>query len=217
MSDNPINPQATVPEHIGAPALPEERKNLLHFPGLTSSLKPGLLDEIHISYSARQNYALAAEAIFVHALNRTVWSYRAVYPAVDMFLTKIRDLAMESLATEPGVVNATNLVFYSDDGAMREFLFTLQAQFFSQFGELNQNWVEFIDNIAASLTGGQITGVEIDPSLVRIPEDLTNRMFTRENMKKILLANNWLIMLVLISLWARTYTYDELRAVNRRK
>lgn len=198
------------------PVTPEEKKNVLHTPGLTSLLKPETPKSMQIALSAKQNFALAAEQIFVHALNRTVWVYRERLPAVDLMLSQIRNVAMESLGTQQGISYVTEMVFYTPEAAMREFLFTLQVQFFSQFGEFQSHWTEMIGHIAESLTCAVPDSVS-DKKLSLIPEELTDRMFTAENMKDLLLANNWLIMFIFIALWGRTYTYDELRAFSRRQ
>lgn len=200
-----------------AAILPEEKKNVLHTPGMTSLLKPEMPQGMQVAFSVKQNFALAAEQIFIHALNRTVWVYRERLQAVDMMLSKIRNVAMESLATQPGINYVTDMVFYTEESAaLREFLFTLQTQFFSQFGEFQTHWTDLIGHIAESLTC-HVAGNEEIKKLALVPADLTDRMFEPVHMKNLLLANNWLIMFIFIALWGRVYTYDELRAINRRQ
>lgn len=193
----------------------EERKNPLLNAGLSSTLKPQTTNSVRLALSNRQNYAMAAEEIFCHALNRTVWVYREHYQAVDIFLGKIRNTAMESVATETGLAKISDMVFTDNEGALREFLFTLRVQFFSQFAEFNEPWKKLIEDIAQSLTNeSSIDGAKAELNMV--PEDLRVRTFTTEYMRDILLANSWLVMFILIALWGRTFTYDELRANYRR-
>lgn len=199
---------------VATPLAPEERKNTLLHPSLTQALRPQTPDNLHIALSVKQNFSLAAEQIFVHALNRTVWIYRNQYDAVDVMISEIRNTAMESLATERGLSTVSNTVFGNE--AMREFLFTLQVQFFSQFGEFQEHWQEMIGNIAASLSGEVIAAPNVDPARSLVPDELGARRYSAVEMQGWLLANNWLIMYLLVSLWGRTYTYDELRAINRR-
>jgi hypothetical protein len=186
------------------------------YAGVSSDLQPNTSQSMKIALSNRQNYALAAEEIFCQALARTVWVYRSHYEAVDVFLGKIRNVGMESVATEAGLAQIADMVFKDDNGALREFLFTLKAQFFSQFSEFNDPWVAMIADIAKSLTNDTDTldGDGVDLSLV--PEDLRIRTFTAEYMAKILLANSWLVMFLFVALWGRTLTYEELRAKYRR-
>jgi hypothetical protein len=206
MSTPPITASAT-------PITPEEKKDVLRSPGLTSMLRPEAPKALNISPTLKQNFALAAEHIFVHALNRTVWIYRDSYQAVDLILSTIRNTAMESIATQPGIDQITKLVF--GDEVVREFMFTLQAQFFSQFAEFHQHWRDMIGDIATALTGSP-AGIEIDEQLNLVPEEISGRMFTQKHMQSLLLANNWLIMYILVALWGRTYSHDELRAIQRR-
>jgi hypothetical protein len=191
----------------------EEKKNAPQITaGIAASLKPQMPESIRVALSVKQNFALAAEEIFVHALSRTVWNYRDKYMAVEIIMAEIRNTAMESVATEAGVARISDLVFRNE--VMREFLFTLQVQFFSQFGEFHQNWVEMINYIATALTNGVI-GHEVDPKLNLVPEDIRMRTYDAKHMSNLLLANTWLIMFLLIALWGRTHTYEELRALRR--
>jgi hypothetical protein len=176
----------------------------------------------------RQNYAMAAEQMFVHALNRTVWQYRDHYQAVEIMVDQIRNTALESMATTVGLAQVSDIVFKNE--AMREFLFTIQMQFFSQFSEFNEQWTAMITNLATSLSGAPLMPTidgskNLAPSLVDAapeenkdltPDVLTMRRFSAEEMTDWLLSNNWLIMFIFVSLWGRIYTYDELRAINSR-
>lgn len=193
----------------------DEKKNPLLNAGLSSTLKPQTSNSVRLALSNRQNYAMAAEEIFCHALNRTVWVYREHYQAIDIFLGRIRNTAMESVATETGLAKISEMVFTENEGAMREFLFTLRVQFFSQFAEFNDPWKQLLEDIAKSLTNEtSIEGANIELNLV--PEDLRVRTYTTSYMYEVLLANSWLVMFILIALWGRTFTYDELRANYRR-
>lgn len=193
----------------------EALKNPLIHATVSSTLQPHTLNAVKIALSNRQNYAMAAEEIFCHALNRTIWIYRESYQAVDIFIRTIRNTAMESLATETGIAKVSNMVFSDYDGALREFLFTLRVQFYSQFAEFNNPWQEMILDIAKSLTADAMPE-GIDPKMNLMPEDLRIRTYTTEYMRDLLLANSWLVMFILIALWGRTFTYDELRANHRR-
>lgn len=211
----------------GVPLQPEEKKNVLLHPSLTSALRPETPANLNAALSLKQNYAMAAEQLFVHALNRTVWQYRNHYDAVQIMIDEIRNTAMESMATQAGLAMVSNIVFRN--ASMREFLFTLQVQFFSQFSEFNDHWADMIGNIATSLSGSVIAPY-VDPAKNLMPDsfetadegrdltpdELVMRRFSAEEMKSWLLSNNWLIMFIFVSLWGRTYTYDELRAINRR-
>jgi hypothetical protein len=170
-------------------------------------------DTIQVALSEKQNYALATEEIFCHALNRTVWVYRENYGAIDVMLSEIRNTALESIATQAGIERITSMVF--GNGAMREFLFTLQAQFYSQFAEFNEYWVDLINGTAASLTNTPL-GVAVKTELSLVPEDLKLRTYGVDHMRELLLANTWFIMFIFIALWGRTFTYEELRANYRR-
>lgn len=192
----------------------EEKKNAIVLSASAmASLKPQTPDNLKIALSAKQTFSLAAEEIFVHALNRTVWSYRDTYDGVEVIIANIKNTAMESIATEQGIGRISDMVF--GEPVVREFLFTLQVQFFSQFAEFHTHWVEMIRHIAVALTNSGISeGGKAELSL--IPSDLSSRMYDAEHMKDLLLSNNWLIMFILTALWGRIYTYEELRANQRR-
>lgn len=193
--------------------LTDERKNPLIHASVSSTLKPQTLQSVKIALSTKQNFAMAAEELFCHALNRTVWVYRKDYLAVDAFLEEIRNTAMESIATEQGIARITELVF--GQGALREFLFTLRVQFYSQFSEFNTLWAELIENIALSLTNEPLSE-EAKPEMSLVPEDLRIRTHSTQHMRDLMLANSWLVMFILTALWGRTFTYEELRANYRR-
>lgn len=200
------------PQH-GTLSAAEERQNATMLPNLTGSLKPEAPKTLQMALSQKQNFAMVAEQMFVHALNRTVWGYRHNYIVVDQLLSSIRNVALESIATPDGIGHITRMVF--EDAAMREFIFTAQVQFWSQFSEFHQHWTDLVGNLAATLTN-TVTDQEVDEALVLIPKEITERQFKVKEMKDLLLANNWLIVFILIALWGRTYTYDELRALGRR-
>jgi hypothetical protein len=191
----------------------EEKKAAILLSGVMASLKPELPGSMSLALSNRQNYAVAAEEIFCHALNRVIWIYRNDYTAVEIIAHNVKNAAMESFATEAGVAHISDLVF--GESVVREFIFTLQTQFFSQFAEFNDHWEEMIGNIAIGLTNGFVNS-RVKKELSLVPEELSSRMYETEYMKDLLLANTWLTMFILIALWGRIYTYDELRAIQRR-
>jgi hypothetical protein len=164
-----------------------------------------------IALSNKQNFALAAEEIFNHALRRTIWNYRSDYIALDEILKEVKNTAMESVATVRGIERISNMVFGPHGSALREFLFALRVQFSSQFGEFYTAWSDLIGDIASSLTSGY-TSSDADPDLSLVPEEISDRTYTPADMKKLLLSNTWLIMFLLIILWGRTLNYDELRS-----
>lgn len=192
----------------------EEKKNAIVLSaGAMASLRPQLPESIGIALSNKQNYALAAEEIFVHALNRTVWAYRDSYDGVQIIIDNIKNTAMEAVATEPGLARISDMVF--GESVVREFLFTLQVQFFSQFAEFNTHWTELLENLALALTNGFISA-DAKPELCMVPEEIRLRMYDADRMKDLLAANTWLVMFLFTSLWGRIFTYDELRANQRR-
>lgn len=193
--------------------LSEEKKSAILLSGVMASLKPELPSSMSLALSNKQNYAIGAEEIFCHALNRTIWLYRNDYAAVELIADNIKNTAMEAVATEAGVGRISDMVF--GESVVREFIFTLQTQFFSQFAEFNDHWEEMVGNIAVGLTSGFI-GKSVKKELSLVPEELSLRMYDATYMKDLLLANTWLTMFVLIALWGRIYTYDELRAIQRR-
>lgn len=191
----------------------EEKKAAILLSGVMASLKPELPSSLSLALSNKQNYAIAAEEIFCHALNRTIWIYRNDYDAIEVIASNIKNTAMESVATEAGVGRISDLVF--GESVVREFIFTLQTQFFSQFAEFNDHWEEMVGNIAIGLTSGFISN-SVKKELSLIPEELSLRMYDAGHMRDLLLANTWLTMFILIALWGRIYTYDELRSIQRR-
>lgn len=191
----------------------EEKKAAILLSGVMASLKPELPSSLSLALSNKQNYAIAAEEIFCHALNRTIWIYRNDYDAIEVIASNIKNTAMESVATEAGVGRISDLVF--GESVVREFIFTLQTQFFSQFAEFNDHWEEMVGNIAIGLTSGFISN-NVKKELSLIPEELSLRMYDANYMRDLLLANTWLTMFILIALWGRIYTYDELRSIQRR-
>lgn len=186
----------------------EEKKLLLHV-GVSAGLVPTLPNGVRIALSEKQNFALGAEEIFCHALNRTVWQYREDYAAVELFFSVIRNTAMESVATEKGIERIAEVVF--GNSAMREFIATLRIQFYSQFAEFHTHWEDLIAKIAIGLTAGEMSS-NAKPELSLVPEDVRIRTFDAEQMKDILLANSWLIMFLLTALWGRSFSYAELRS-----
>jgi hypothetical protein len=191
----------------------EEKKAAILLSGVMASLKPELPSSLSLALSNKQNYAIAAEEIFCHALNRTIWIYRNDYDAIEVIAHNVKNTAMESVATEAGVGRISDLVF--GEPVVREFIFTLQTQFFSQFAEFNDHWEEMVGNIAIGLTSGFISN-NVKKELSLIPEELSLRMYDANYMRDLLLANTWLTMFILIALWGRIYTYDELRSIQRR-
>ena len=191
----------------------EEKKAAILLSGVMASLKPELPSSLSLALSNKQNYAIAAEEIFCHALNRTIWIYRNDYDAIEVIASNIKNTAMESVATEAGIGRISDLVF--GESVVREFIFTLQTQFFSQFAEFNDHWEEMVGNIAIGLTSGFISN-NVKKELSLIPEELSLRMYDADHMRDLLLANTWLTMFILIALWGRIYTYDELRSIQRR-
>ncbi len=191
----------------------EEKKAAILLSGVMASLKPELPSSLSLALSNKQNYAIAAEEIFCHALNRTIWIYRNDYDAIEVIAHNVKNTAMESVATEAGVGRISDLVF--GESVVREFIFTLQTQFFSQFAEFNDHWEEMVGNIAIGLTSGFISN-NVKKELSLIPEELSLRMYDANYMRDLLLANTWLSMFILIALWGRIYTYDELRSIQRR-
>ena len=191
----------------------EEKKAAILLSGVMASLKPELPSSMSLALSNKQNYAIAAEEIFCHALNRTIWIYRNDYDAIEVIASNIKNTAMESVATEAGIGRISDLVF--GESVVREFIFTLQTQFFSQFAEFNDHWEEMVGNIAIGLTSGFISN-NVKKELSLIPEELSLRMYDADHMRDLLLANTWLTMFILIALWGRIYTYDELRSIQRR-
>jgi hypothetical protein len=193
--------------------LSEEKKSAILLSGVMSSLKPELPSSMSLSLSNKQNYAIAAEEIFCHALNRTIWVYRNDYAAIELIALNIRNTAMESVATEAGISRISDLVL--SESVVREFVLTLQTQFFSQFAEFNDHWEELVGNIATGLTNGPVSA-RVKKEMSLMPEEISSRTYSTEYMKDLLLANNWLTMFILIALWGRIFTYEELRAIQRR-
>lgn len=191
----------------------EEKKAALLSSGVMVSLQPSIPETLKVALSTKQNFALATEELFCHALKRTVWAYRNDYEAIEVIMNEVKNTAIEAIATDQGIERITGLVF--GNSVLREFVFMLQAQFFSQFSEFHSHWSEMIGNIAGSLTNDcRIT--DGNPKFSLIPEEIISRLYGTDHMKDLLLANNWLIMFIFIVLWGRTTTYEELRAIQRR-
>lgn len=186
-----------------------EEKKLILQTNVAASLVPKMPSNIRIALSDKQNFALAAEEMFNHALNRTIWNYREDYAAVEAFIAVIRNTAMESVATNTGITRIADLVF--GNSAMREFIFTLRLQFYSQFAEFHTVWEDLLGKIAIALTGSEIS-TTADLSLSLVPEDMRIRTYEPTEMKNILLANSWLVIFILIALWGRTFSHAELRS-----
>ena len=180
---------------------------------LTEVLKPRSAAPFQIQLSLKQNFALIAEQIFVNALERTVWGYRHNYDAVELISSMVANQAMEALATDIGISTLSDRVF--GDAAIREFLFTLQVQFFSQIAEFNTTWTDLLDNIALSLCSAFPTSNAREDHCL-IPQELRERTYSRERMYNLLLANNWLVIFILMSLWGRTMLKSELVIAARR-
>lgn len=89
----------------------EEKKAAILLSGVMASLKPELPSSMSLALSNKQNYAIAAEEIFCHALNRTIWIYRNDYDAIEVIASNIKNTAMESVATEAGIGRISDLVF----------------------------------------------------------------------------------------------------------
>lgn len=200
--------------------IPEDKKAAINSAvraGISSTLLPSMPDSIKVALSNKQNFAMSAEIIFSHALNRTIWNYRDKYEAVDILMDLIRNTATESMATQEGISHISNLVFGKEAtcAVMREFLFTLQVQFFSQFAEFDSYWVDLLEKISYAITNNP-TVAGTDTKLSLVPEELQVRTHSPEHMKALLLANTWLVMFILTSLWGRPLTYEELRANYRR-
>lgn len=190
----------------------EEKKALVVPLSVMTTLMPKLPNVVRISLTDKQNFALCAEEIFCHALNRTVWDYRDNYDILEAIFKQIKNTAVESIATDAGLSRISDIVF--GDSVVREFISTLRTQFYSQFSEFHAYWNELLLTIAYSITSNEISK-DANMSFSLVPEDLQIRTYDADHMRNLFLANSWLVIFILVVLWGRIYSYAELKSIAK--
>ncbi len=190
----------------------ELSESQVYSPLVTAALYPQPLQNVQLSISEKQNFAMVAEEIFSKAIDNTMWDYRKDYTPVYLILNEIKNTAMESIATEAGVTRLADLVFRNE--VTRSIVFLIQMRFICQFSEFDAFWTDLITTTAMALTHNvSPTGIPIGVSLV--PDEIRERMYDMEKMRDLMLSNTWLVTVIFIILWGRIHSYDELRAKQR--
>lgn len=190
----------------------EVKENQVYSATVTAALYPQALANVQLAISAKQNFAMVAEEIFSKALDHAMWDYRSEYSPIYNILNEIKNTAMESIATEGGIMRLSDLVFRND--VTRELIFLIQTRFLCQLSEFSNFWIDLITTIAMSLTHTTTTPIDI-AGLTLIPDEIRERMYDMPRMRDLMLSNTWLIIVIFIILWGRIHSYDELRAKQR--
>lgn len=158
-----------------------------------------------------QNLFLVTEKIFSKAFNQVVWAYRNEYSTIYPLLKGLSNSAIESIATPVGISTVSDLVF--NQLALREFIFRVQSTFKVQAALNDALENKLITQLANSIV--QLpSNTEVDGKRL-VPDDITDRLFSREAFKQILNENSWLVVVILIVLWGVIYTPHELLYLAR--
>lgn len=176
---------------------------------MSSKFKPPVVNVLPVpslSYpgapavTGKQNFALQAEYFLVKALDRAAWTYRDEYQQLTAVMNSIqKEIATEGLATAEGISELAKFVF--EDAFVREFIQTVNLNFFTMFSEWHNPWREFISNIALGLTMAPVVKHETQLGPCDIPADLQTRKYSHEYMFNWLLANNWAVIVIMLKMW----------------
>lgn len=158
----------------------------------------------------KQKTLYAFRNVFDTAFELTVIAYIDKLPVLGNVISTIRESAVTSIMTPDGLTYAADLVF--GDTINREFVMTLQANFYSLMGEYHQTYVEFIEGIAYGLTcdtwGSDLPDIG---TYNLIPVEFSEHIFDQKTVSNYLRVNKWLLIYVLLILWARVPTEKEIR------
>lgn len=164
---------------------------------------------INVRYTEQQNYTLAACDLFNRAFDSTLWENRASYQAYYELLSEMKNTAIEAIPTVEGIERLYALVF--QNAVMREFVQALQVKFCMMQGDFNTKWVDLIATTAMGLTHATMVSSVEGSKNILIPEEIVERTHNFEYVKNFMLSNTWFTMTVLIILWGKLYTYEELK------
>ena len=153
-----------------------------------------------ITFTQRQEWMRAAQAIFKDSLARTLLTYRDTAEAVvPMYLTFIQNNTIEGITTISGLKALRDMVHC--DATMREFMRLLQANFFTSWADDEDAWQCLVTSMATGLCLDTPGAEDISEDIPIIPEEIIERTMNVAEMKPLLLTNKWLVMSVMIFLW----------------
>lgn len=108
------------------------------------------------------------------------------------------------LVTPDGLTHAREMVFAYD--IRRDFLFTLSFTFVSRLGMGSEYYQGMVKNLTDGI-GVTSAGAELDA----MPTEISERLTPAKEIGEVLMANRWLVMLLLIQLFI-TLPPEHLRA-----
>lgn len=161
----------------------------------------------------KQRTLQAFRNIFDTAFELTVNSYIELLPVVVLAAREIRELRTESLMTPDGLDAAGGIVF--EDVNIREFMATLQVNFYSLCGEYHSQYLELADAFAWGLTTNHFSQDTEASNYELVPKEIVDRVYSKTDAVKYLLVNKWLMVFVMFKYWARLPTEQEIQAAMR--
>lgn len=177
--------------------------NNFHFLLKDELTRSGLLLTDH------QNLMAVAEILFQQSFNKTLWGYRDDIGTIYPLLKDICDTGTEAIATSAGISRLTDLVY--KEVILREFVSRLNITFKLSLTNIGDIHTSIIHDIATILT----CDTRAEPNQRLTPDDITSRTHSFEVFSKILNNNHTLVTVILMVLWARLYSIEELRLLER--
>lgn len=190
----------------------ETESGIIRNPLVFEPLSRNVFENASLSLTADQNFIMVAERMLVKAYNDTMWDYRDGYEIAVAVIEEIKDTALESIATEPGIARLSDIAFKND--VARELVLNIQTRFIIAFSEYNDKWKGVLRLVTKTLTHIPI-GVPIDKNKYLVPDDIVDRIYNEETLFSIFQNNTWLVIMLFIKLWVRTKTFDELRLKHK--
>lgn len=186
-------------------------------------LLPGALSELcvdnfastGIRYTEQQNYTIAAQNLFSKVFDSVMWENRSEYIAYHELMKEVKNTAIESIATVDGIDRLYQLAF--GNATLRDTLQTLQVRFCTLQCDFNTKWENLIASIALSVTQSSLVAGLAESDKVMLPEEIIARQHDFAFLKGFMLTNTWFTILVLVILWGKLYTYEELRVKYNEK
>lgn len=151
----------------------------------------------------------AIEIAFRDAYDHTL-SHFPDTPRRDTILKFVSGITMQYAMylafTSDGLVKMIKSVFGND--TVRDFTLRLTGAFFARLGVSERDASNLHEVLASAMCVFPATRVDVDKDIIAIPEELRMRLPEYEDVRSLLLANKWLVAIVMISLYLRIELED---------
>lgn len=150
--------------------------------------------------------ALSTEqmAQVVDVFNKSVVFTIAKYPSVEHrnslkeLLAQITQAIMPTqVLTADGLAELQQLVFAN--AANRDFILSLVFVFFSRLAGSEQELVDLCEVLVRSVSSAPLK-TDVKSAIQATPTEVSSRLITSENALSLLLANKWLVVVLLVQL-----------------